>query len=99
MEKICSLLGYVNGQLDDESDDLIDDSELYFMFIRLASRVNELGNQENLEKAMERTLADYREPVPGARKRVEKVLRIMLTAWAAAKMQATAERLMEQLEQ
>ena len=39
MEDICGLLTYINGQLDDESDDLIDDSALYFMFVRLAARV------------------------------------------------------------
>ena len=97
MEKICSLLGYINGQLNDESDDLIDDSVLYFMFVSLASRVDELGNHENLDYAMKEVLADYEEPVAGARERVEKVLRIMLTAWVAACMRARAEAMMEQL--
>ena len=32
MERICGLLAYVNGELSDESDDLIGDEELYFMF-------------------------------------------------------------------
>ena len=42
LERICMLLGYVNGQLDDESDDMIDDSVLYFMFVQLAARSREL---------------------------------------------------------
>ena len=33
MEEICGLLSYVNGNLDDEGDDLIDDSQLYFLFV------------------------------------------------------------------
>ena len=33
IEKITSLLSYINGRLDDESDDIIDDSELYFYYI------------------------------------------------------------------
>ena len=39
MERVCGLLGYINGQLDDTSDDMIDDAELYFLFVRLAARV------------------------------------------------------------
>ena len=38
MERICGLLSYVNGRLDDASDDIIRDSDLYFMFVRLAGR-------------------------------------------------------------
>ena len=34
MERICGLLQYVNGELDNESDDLIDDSQLYFLFLQ-----------------------------------------------------------------
>ena len=36
LEQICGLLQYINGHLDDESDDLIDDSPLYFLSVRLA---------------------------------------------------------------
>ncbi len=97
MEKICSLLGYVNGQLNDESDDLIDDSVLYIMFVRLASRVDRLENEKHLNQAMQEVLCDYQEPIPGARERVEKVLRIMLTAWVAAKIRAAAEEMMAEL--
>ena len=37
MESICRILSYVNGQLDDESDDIIDDSVMYLIFLRLAA--------------------------------------------------------------
>ena len=37
MDRICGMLGYINGILSDESDDIIDDSVLYFMFVRLVS--------------------------------------------------------------
>ena len=35
LDKICALLSYVNGHLDDESDDLIDDWRLYGYAARL----------------------------------------------------------------
>lgn len=97
MERICSLLGYVNGQLDNEADDIIDDAALYFLFVRLAARAPQLDDREALDRALEGALSAYEEPVPGARKRVETALRIMLTAWLAARMRQEAENMLSAL--
>ena len=97
LEQICGLLSYVNGQLDEESDDIIDDSRLYFLFVRLASRARELDDPAAWDQALEAALADYREPVPGARARIEKALRVMLTAWVAARMRHAAEKMLQEL--
>lgn len=98
MERICGMLGYINGQLDDESDDVIDDSALYFMFIKLAARSKELFQQEARDAVLEEYLAEYAEPVPGARERVKNVLRVMLTAWLAARMRQEAENMLSNME-
>ena len=95
MDRICGLLRYVNGRLDDESDDIIDDAALYFLFLRLAARARELDTTDQWTQAIDATLEDYREPVPGARERVARVLRVMLTAWVAARMAQEADRMME----
>jgi len=97
MERICGLLRYINGRLDDTGDDIIDDATLYFMFVRLAARSKELYNEEGRENVIAQELRDYAEPFPGAAQRVEKALRIMLTAWLAARMQQEAEKMMNQL--
>lgn len=98
LERICNLLGYVNGQLDDESDDMIDDSVLYFMFVRLAAQSKELYRAESREEVLDKALADYVEPKPGARERVKQTLRIMLTAWLAARMMQEAEQMLLQVQ-
>jgi len=98
MERICGLLAYINGNLDDESDDMIDDSQLYFMFVRLAARAKELYAKEERDALLEQTMADYAEPIPGAKERVKQVLRIMLTAWLAARMRQAAEQMLDNLE-
>ena len=85
METICGLLGYVNGALNDESDDLIDDAELYFLFVRLAARTDTGA------------VSHYAEPAPGARDRVENTLKIMLTAYQAAQLRTKAEKMLEDL--
>ena len=96
MEKICSLLSYVNGQLTDSSDDVIDDQVLYFMFIRLAARAKELYKTEDRDSLLDKELSDYQEPVPGARTRVKTALQIMLTAWLAARMAQEAENMLKE---
>ena len=98
IDRICRLLAYVNGQLDDESDDMIDDSQLYFMFVKLAVRMKELYDPEKATAILDEYLADYEEPVPGARERVREVLRIMLTAWLAARMMQETEKMLNALQ-
>lgn len=97
LETICGLLEYINGKLDEETDDIIDDATLYFLFVKLAVRAKQLDDPGAWEEAMEEALSDYQEPVPGARGRIEKTLRVMLTAWIAARMRQAAERLAEEL--
>ena len=97
MERICGMLSYINGQLDDESDDIIDDSQLYFMFVRLAARAKELDDAKTRERILDEMLADYQEPIPGAGARIRKVLQIMLTAYIAARMQQEAEKMLAEL--
>lgn len=99
LERICGLLGYINGALDSEEDDIIDDAVLYFLFVRLAARAKQLDDPGAWERAMQQALADYKEPVPGARVRIEKALQVMLTAWIAARMRAEAEEMLLALQQ
>lgn len=97
MDEICEMLRYVNGALDDESDDIIDDAQLYFIFVRLAARARDLDSLQEWNQAMEEGMADYQEPFPGAKERIEMVLRIMLAAWIATRMRQEAENLLDQL--
>ncbi len=97
MERICSMLGYVNGRLNDESDDVIDDSHLYFLFVKLAARCKSLFLEEDRDAVLEDALADYAEPIPGAKERVKNVLRVMLTAYLAARLGREAENMLSAL--
>lgn len=97
MEQVCGLLNYINGQLDDSSDDMIDDAMLYFMFVRLAAGAKELYRAEDREALLDNALAEYEERSPGARERIKQALRIMLTAWLAARMRQETERMLTAL--
>ena len=97
IEQILALLQHINGELDDSSDDLIDDSHLYFMCVKLAARARYIGGTESWDDALEQITANYREPKPGARVKLIAVLRIMLTAWVASTLSEAAERMVAAL--
>ena len=97
MERICGLLSYINGALDDESDDIIDDAQLYFIFVRLTARARDLDSQQEWDLALEQMMESYEEPFPGAKARILRVLRIMLTAWAATRLRQEAEAMLDAL--
>jgi DNA-binding transcriptional MerR regulator len=97
LEKICSMMQYINGDLTDESDDIIDDTVLYFMFVKLAARARHIGGNESWDVAIQNAMSDYRETQPGAKERVEKVLRVMLTAWICSRFKEQVDQMVDSL--
>ena len=97
LDQIVKLMQYLNGNLADESDDQVDDTQLYFYFVRLAARVGDVTGADAWQQALEEVTEHYRETVPGVRKKLIAVLRIMLTVWCANQLKARAESLLAQL--
>ena len=97
LEEITKLMAYLNGDLADESDDLVDDTMLFFFFVRLAARARYIGGEQTWDDALTEVTASYVEPVPGARAKLEKVLKIMLTAWVAGRIKTEAETMIAEL--
>ena len=97
LEQIVRLMSYLNGDLADESDDLVDDTMLYIFFVRLAARARYIGGDKNWDDALRQVTQDYPEKVPGAREKLTKVLKVMLTVWCANCLKAQAEDLIAKL--
>ena len=57
LEQICGLLQYINGHLDDEADDLIDDTQLYFLFVRLAAYHRKMQDPQGRDAYVREVLA------------------------------------------
>lgn len=100
LDQITRLLSYLNGHLDDEADDIIDDSRLYTYITRLIFLVerNPMAEREQWREWCGQVLADYEEPYPGARERVLRGLQVIVTAYAAARLKLGAERMMKSLD-
>lgn len=97
LEKICALLGYVNGRLDDDGDDIIGDAALYFLFVRLAAEADTLLKSTDREKILEQAMEKYSPARPEHKQRVKNALGIMLTAYLAAKLQQKAEQMLHNI--
>lgn len=97
LEQIIHLMSYLNGSLTDESDDLVDDTMLFFLFVKLSARARYIGGSKTWDDALVEITEDYREPVPGAREKLIKVLKVMLTVWCANMLKQQAEAMIAQL--
>ena len=97
LEQIIKLMAYLNGDLADESDDLVDDTLLFFLFVKLAARARYIGGTKAWDDALVEVTEDYREPIPGARDKLIKVLKIMLTVWCANSLKAQADQMLAEL--
>lgn len=97
LEQIIHLMGYLNGDLSKEEDDLVDDTMLFFLFVKLAARARQMGDSKAWEEALAEITLDYPEPQPGAREKLIRVLKIMMTVWCANQMRLQAESLIAQL--
>ena len=99
IEKITSLLSYINGRLNDESDDIIDDSDLYLYYIAAVCGLKKpVIDGDYIKGHIERVTADFVEPFPGAKMRLCKVLAVMLNAQYAYMLRKRAEDIMNTLD-
>ena len=98
LDRICDLLGYLNGCLYDESDDLIGDSELYHMYTDMIADGGTATDRETIRAAATLIAQRYTEPIPGARERLIKILRVMGHAHYASLSRRAAEELLSRLD-
>lgn len=97
LEQIVHLMTYLNGNLADEGDDLVDDTQLFFYFVRLAARARYIGGTQTWDDALEEVTREYQESVPGAREKLIQVLKIMLTVWVANRLKSEADSMIAKL--
>ena len=93
LEQIARLLQYVNGSVDDRTDDIIPEDRLYTL---LCSIVFQLEKEKRLDREFIITLIGaqlegYEGPVPDAKSRLEDALLLMLLNIAAAMLMQQAD--------
>lgn len=97
IQQVTELLSYLNGHLDDESDDMIGDDMLYMYFLK--SLYNDVGRDtESMEKAIALATSEYKEPFAGGCTRLKKALGIVLYAYYSTEFKNAANIMMRDME-
>lgn len=86
LDKIASLIQYINGDIDDRSDDIIADSVLYDYICKILDRLvsYDVCSIGSVKQEIVSVTADYNEKFPGARERLTNALEIIVVAYYAS---------------
>lgn len=94
IDKVTALVGYINGALDDESDDLVDDFTLYCYFIQVIGELTDFG-EEAVKSAADKATENYGDSY--SRGRLRDTLEVMATAYGASRLKNRADIMIGQL--
>ena len=99
LERIDFLLHYINGRIDDTSDDIISESLLYDYICKIYDIFceREYETSEQLVSVINEVVANYDEPIVGGKRRLAKALEIILIAYFASVVSAHANNLYSKL--
>ena len=101
LERIDFLLRYINGNIQDEEDDIVSESQLYGYICDIVECLMNTGEIMDggveLRAFIKEYTKDYVETVSGARRRLNSGLEIMVIAYYASLIQAYSNTLFEQI--
>ena len=99
LDHIAFLLQYINGKIDDTSDDIIRDSMLYDYICRILDALTreDVASKATIKDVIAREISDYEEAMPGARDRLATALEIVVTAYYAALIKRSSDEMLANL--
>lgn len=99
LEHIAFLIQYINGSVEDRSDDIITDSQLYDYICRILEHIIHTGDcsLEEIADCVAKITKDYVEPVDGARERLNRALEIIVVTYYSTLLKRRATTLLENL--
>ena len=87
LDHIAFIIKYINGNVGDESDDIIRPSKLYDYICRILDKImleNGECSVDTLKECIAEETKDYEEKVSGAAKRLQNALEIIIIAYYAS---------------
>ena len=99
LDRIALLRQYINGRIDDESDDIIRDSVLYDYICRILDTLmqQDACSMTSIKEVIREQIADYTEARPGARERLANALEIIVVAYYAAIIKRRSDEMLADL--
>ena len=86
LDRIAWLLHYINGSVEDRSDDIITASDLYDAICQTLDYLHAEPECtiDSIRPMIERAIVDYEEPVEGAKERLTNALEIIIGSYCAS---------------
>jgi hypothetical protein len=99
LDHIAFLLQYINGKIDDTSDDIIRDSVLYDYICRILETLTrkDVATKASITEVIRDQISDYKEAMTGARDRLANALEIIVTAYYAALIKRSSDEMLANL--
>jgi hypothetical protein len=99
LDKIAFLLHYINGRVDDRSDDIIRDSVLYDYICRILDKLmgQDVCSTTSIRSVIRGEISTYTEAIPGARERLANALEIIIVAYYAAVIKRRSDEMLNRL--
>ncbi len=92
LDSIGELMTMVNGNADDESDDIISEEKMYDYFCKISKAAREANaNLSEISHIVKGTISDYDAPNEYAVKRLGDALNVMVYAYISAEYKRLAE--------
>ncbi len=95
LSSIVELMTYVNGKVDDRSDNAIPDGELYSILCSITKNLAETPYYANdvVIQMIDDEMKGYKEPFSGGYQKLRNTLRIMTMAYISSELKNQAEQL------
>ena len=99
LDHIALLLHYINGRVDDRSDDIIRDSVLYDYICKILEKLMEqdVCSNSSIKAVIRDEIVNYQEAMPGARERLANALEIIVIAYYAALIKRRSDSMLSDL--
>ena len=99
LDHIAFLLQYINGKIDDTSDDIIRDSVLYDYICRILDALTrqDVASKASIKEVIREQIANYEEAMEGAHDRLANALEIIVTAYYAALIKRNSDEMLANL--
>ncbi len=99
LDKIALLLHYINGKIDDASDDIISDSQLYDYICRILDKLmqQDVCSMTSIKEVIRDEIKGYQENIPGAAERLANALEIIIVAYYAALIKRRSDEMLTDL--
>ena len=99
LDRIASVIQYINGHVDDHSDDIVEDSVLYDYICKILDKLMtyDVCSLGSIRNTIAEVTSDYCESKAGARDRLTNALEIIVVAYYASLIKKHADSMTEKL--